>query len=407
MIRSLLLLLALTGPVLAQAPDTSARPAPRGTPPPVSDFASWLDGFRARAEAQGIRPATVDSALADIRFLPDVIRRDRSQNEFTKTLWAYLDTAVSDLRVTNGRRALARHAKTLSAIEARHGVPAEIVVAIWGLESSYGAVRGGTSTLSALATLAFDPRRAEFFEQQLLDALRILDAGDTSAARLRGSWAGAMGHTQFMPTSFLAHAQDWTGDGRRDIWGDDPRDALASTAAYLAANGWIAGLPWGTEVTLPDGFDYRLTGERVTRPTADWQTLGVRATTGSLPGTDALSIRVPAGHEGAAFATTANFRVLETYNTADAYVIAVGHLADRIAGGPPIRAGFPRQDRALTFEERVEMQRLLADRGFDPEKFDGLVGPLTLDAIQRWQAATGLVPDGYVDPDLLARLRDG
>jgi membrane-bound lytic murein transglycosylase B len=215
-----------------------------------------------------------------------------------------------------------------------------------------------------------------------------------------------MGHTQFLPSSYLAHAVDGDGDGDRDIWGDDPVDALASAAAYLVANGWEPGRPWGVEVTLPDGFDYLLTGERITKIAAEWQSLGVRPRAGgTLPPGPGISIRVPGGAQGTGFATYPNFRALESYNTADAYVIGVGHLADRIAGGAPLRDGWPRGDRALSFDERVELQRLLAARGFDPQKTDGLVGPLTLEAIRRWQAARGLTPDGYMSPALLDRLR--
>ncbi|WP_299816705.1 lytic murein transglycosylase [uncultured Jannaschia sp.] len=402
--RGIALLLGLTLPGACGAQEP--RPLPRPILVREVPFAAWLAGFRARALAQGIAGATFDAAMRDVAPLPDVIRRDRNQSEFTRTIWDYLDTAVSEPRVANGRRAMARHADALAAIEARHGVPAEIVVAIWGLESSYGAYRGDVDTLSALATLAADSRRPDFFEAELLAALAILETGEAAAGDLRGSWAGAMGHTQFMPTSWRDHAVDAAGDGRRDIWGDDPTDALASTAAYLAANGWTSGQPWGAEVVLPDGFDYRLTGERVEKSPAEWTALGVRTTDGGpVPEGGPASIRVPAGHEGAAFVTYANFAVLESYNTADAYVIGVGHLADRLAGGPPLRGGWPRGDRALSRAERIELQERLRAAGFDPLKIDARIGPDTLDAIQRWQASEGLVPDGYVDVDLLERLR--
>jgi len=392
--------------------DTPPAAGPGEAPPATGptedppDMAAWIAAFRPRALAAGISPATFDAAMAGVDMLPDVIRLDRNQSEFTKTLWVYLDTAVSDLRVTNGRAALARHADDLEAIEARYGVPAEIVVAIWGLETSYGVFRGDTPTFSSLATLAAEGRRADFFEMQLLAALRIVEAGETAPSRMRGSWAGAMGHTQFMPTSFLERAVDHDGDGRRDIWGDDPLDALASAANYLRGHGWRTGEPWGLEVTLPDGFDYSLTGVGKERAAAEWAALGVAGAAGqALPANPSVSIITPAGHEGAAFARYPNFDVIERYNPADAYVIGVGHLADRIAGGPGIAAGWPEQDRALTRDERIEMQETLTGAGFDPGGVDGLVGPLTLAAIQRWQAAHGLVPDGYAGPRLLDRMR--
>ncbi|PWJ21986.1 lytic murein transglycosylase [Jannaschia seohaensis] len=401
MIRALLLTLVLSTTACAQ-PVTSPRPAMRGAASPSLD--AWLAGFRETAQAAGISDATWTRATRGLAYRADIVRRDRTQSEFTKTVWDYLDTAVSDARIRNGRAALAYHRADLDRIEATHGVPAEILVAIWGLESSYGAFKGDTPTLEAIATLAFDARRAALWEREFLAALQIVERGEAVPATLRGSWAGAMGHTQFLPSSFLAHAQDWDGDGRRDIWGT-PVDALASTATYLKANGWQTGRPWGTEVVVPEGFDYLLTGERTTKTGAEWAALGVRARSGALPEGPGISIRVPGGHQGTAFATTPNFRALESYNTADAYVIGVGHLADRIAGGLPLIDSWPRGDRALTFDERVEMQRRLAAAGFDPQKFDGLVGPLTLEAIRRWQAARGLVPDGYMSPQLLARLR--
>lgn len=403
-ITTLLACLALATPLAAQ--DAALRPTQRPLVEQAVDFGVWVAAFRDRALAAGIDPAIFDAAMSGVEHLPDVIRRDRNQSEFTKTIWDYLDTAVSDLRVANGRRAMAEYADVLERIEAKYGVDKEAVAAIWGLESSFGAFRGDVSTLSALTTLAADSRRSAFFEEQLIEALRILQFGDTRAAALRGSWAGAMGHTQFMPISFRDHAVDFTGDGRRDLWGDDPTDALASTAAYLKANGWTTGQPWGIEVVLPDGFDYLLTGERVEKSPDEWTTSGVRTVAGDpLPQGGLASIRVPAGHTGAAFATYGNFRAIETYNTADAYVIGVGHLADRLAGGPPIAGGWPRGDRALTYDERVEMQERLRAAGFDPLKIDAKIGPDTLDAIQRWQKAQGLVPDGYANPALIERLR--
>ena len=412
------LAVVVMGAVEAQAVERSVRPLPRTETADAAGAAAvaqtdpalvdWVAAFRPRALAQGIDAAVFDRAMATVGVLPDVIRRDRSQAEFTKTLWDYLDTAVSDLRVRNGQEAMIRHHVALRGIEEAHGVPAEVVVAVWGLESAYGTFRGSTHTLSALTTLAAEGRRAAFFEAQLVAALRILQAGDVSPEDMRGSWAGAMGHTQFMPTSFLDHAVDGTGDGIRDIWGDDPTDALASTANYLESFGWRAGEPWGLEVRLPDGFDFAQTGEGVRRAAAEWTAAGVTAADGSaLPASDAVSILVPAGAQGTAIARYPNFGVIERYNPADAYVIGVGHLSDRIAGGRGFAGGWPRGDRALTGDERREVQRRLRGEGFDPGGVDGRVGPLTLAAVRGWQAAQGLTPDGYVGPGLLTRLRGG
>ncbi|GGH28016.1 murein transglycosylase [Cribrihabitans marinus] len=385
-----------------------ARPAtaPRTVAAQVDGFAPWLDGFKARAVAEGIRPATVERALNGVRPDPEVIRRDRNQSEFSKTIWDYLGTAVSDTRIANGRAALARHGDVLERIEARYGVEKEIVTAIWGLESAYGGFRGSDSVIRSLATLSHDARRAAFFETQLIAALKILDAGDVGPRAMTGSWAGAMGHTQFMPTSYLEHAVDFTGDGRRDIWSDDPSDALASTAAYLAGFGWTKGQPWGVEVQLPEGFDYTSARRELTRLPSRWAQMGVVDMDGR-PVADhgEASILLPAGAQGAAFMIFDNFEVLERYNTADAYVIGVGHLADRIAGGDPIRGDWPHGDRALSLAERRELQERLTRAGFDTQKIDGLIGPLTIGAVRDYQAANGLLPDGYASLRLLERLR--
>jgi membrane-bound lytic murein transglycosylase B len=369
-------------------------------------FAAWVSGFRSRALAAGIAPATFDTAFRGARFDASVLERDRNQSEFTKTIWDYLDSAVSDARIENGRAALLRNRELLERIETAYGVEKEVVVAIWGLESAYGTFRGDYPLIGTLATLAYDARRSAFFEDQLLAALQIVQSGDVAAGAMTGSWAGAMGHTQFIPTSYLSFAVDFTGDGRRDIWSDDPTDALASTAAYLAKSGWQDGKPWGVEVTLPQGFDYGGTGERVKRTVAEWQALGVRTVGGgALPDHGIASVLLPAGARGAAFLIFANFQVIERYNTADAYVIAVGHLADRIAGGPPIAADWPREDRALKFDERVELQERLALAGFDPGGVDGRIGPNTIAAVRAFQRSIGAVPDGYASLDVLQKLR--
>jgi len=369
-------------------------------------FQRWIGTFRARATAQGISGSTFDRAFLGVRYDADVIRRDRNQSEFTKTIWEYLDSAASDSRVRNGKAALRKHRVALDAIEARYGVKKEVVVAVWGLESSYGSYRGSNDVVRSLATLAYDGRRGTFFEAQLIAALKILQSGDTGPRDMTGSWAGAMGHTQFMPTSYLDHAVDFTGDGKRDIWSNDPTDALASTAAYLAGFGWTKGQPWGVEVTLPGNFNYALANRKVTRSPAAWANLGVTDTKGrAVPNHGKASILLPAGGKGAAFMIFDNFAVIERYNAADAYVIGVGHLSDRLAGGPTIQADWPRGDRALTFDERQEMQRRLTAAGFSTQGVDGRIGPKTLEAVRAYQQSQGLAADGYASLSLLKRLR--
>jgi membrane-bound lytic murein transglycosylase B len=395
-----------------RAPEVSILPVARGgvemTTLVTSNIAfdRWLAGFRERAITEGIRPDVLDAAFTGIRYNTDVIEKDRNQSEFTKQIWDYLDSAASEDRVRNGRAALQANAALLAQIERRYGVEAEVVTAIWGLESAYGTYRGSTPIIEALATLAYDGRRGPFFEQQLIAALQIAQAGDVSPRGMTGSWAGAMGHTQFIPTSYLAHAQDFDGDGKRDIWSDDPADALASTAAYLAEFGWTKGQPWGVEVLLPEGFDYSQTGERIKKSPADWAAMGVRDTEGNrVPNHGRASILLPAGARGVAFMIFDNFHVIERYNTADAYVIGVGHLSDRIRGAGPLRSGWPREDRNLRFAEKQEMQVRLTQAGFDTQGVDGVIGPNTIAAIRAFQKTQGLMPDGYASYEILQRLR--
>lgn len=369
-------------------------------------LSQWLDAFRHRAAAAGISAAVMDQALSGLEYDADAIRRDRNQSEFTKTIWDYLDSANSEARVKNGKAAIAKHRAILQRIEDRFGVEKEVVAAVWGLESAYGTFRGAVPTIQSLATLAYDGRRGAFFEGELLAALKILQSGDTVAANMKGSWAGAMGHTQFMPSSFLAYAVDFDGDGKRDIWGDDPTDALASTAAYLAHFGWKKGALWGAEIALPPGFDYDQTSERVKKPVAEWQAMGIRlADGGDLPDFGTASVLLPGGARGAAFLIFSNFQVIERYNTADAYVIGIGHLSDLLKGGAPIRAAWPRDLRALTFDERIELQQRLTQAGFDTFGIDAKMGPNTIAAVKAFQRATGVVPDGFPSLDVLQRLR--
>ncbi len=396
---------APTGPSLVPLTQPE-RPEPVPTPDQAA-LDAWILAFQPRARAAGVAQATLDAALKDLAFLPLVVERDRTQSEFTKTLWEYLETAVSDLRVTNGQEKLRELPRLLAEIEGRYGVDRHAVVAIWGLESAYGTFRGDVPTIAALASLAAEGRRQAFFEEQLIAALRILEQGDTTPEGMVGSWAGAMGHTQFMPTSYQALAVDFDGNGRRDIWSDDPTDALASAARYLQDAGWVTGAPWGVEVTIPEGFDYLQADRRIRRLPSYWTAQGVLDVDGA-PVPDSAgegSILLPAGYQGAAFMIFANFAAIERYNTADSYVIAVGHLSDRLRGGPPLAGSWPLGDRALTFDERQELQRLLTAAGYSTQGVDGRIGPNTVDAIRAYQDAGGLVPDGYASPGLLARLQ--
>lgn len=381
-----------------RAPD----PVPRAVP--NAGWDAWVEGFRARAAAAGISRGTLDTAFRGAGFLPEVIEKDRNQTEFKRSLEDYLNIAASDERVSLGRQKYAQYSGVLAAIEARYGVEGNVVAAVWGLESFFGTRRGNVPVISALSTLAYEGRRGAFFESQLLAALKILQAGDVSAGAMTGSWAGAMGHTQFIPTSYLAYAVDFNGDGRRDIWSEDPTDALASTAAYLARSGWTRGLPWGMEVSLPAGFDTGLLGRAKGRSAADWQALGVRSADGrTLAGGSIIA----GGNAGGAphFLLTQNFATILRYNNAQNYAIGVGHLSDRLVGRGPVQASFGTDAAGMTRADRQELQRLLTAKGFDTEGSDGVIGAKTRAAISAYQASVGLPVTGEPSLELLRRLR--
>lgn len=338
-------------------------------PTPNSGYDSWVAAFIDRARREGISQEVLDTAFGNAGFLPGVVSRDRNQTEFTRTLEDYLAIAASDERVSNGRAAFAAHRSLLQSLEDSYGVDAEIIAAIWGLESSYGTRRGNIPVISSTSTLAFDGRRGRFFEGQLLAALRILQNGDITAPLMTGSWAGAMGHTQFIPTSYEAFAVDVTGDGRRDIWSDDPSDALASAANYLQRNGWTRGLRWGREATGD-------ASGRIVQPQAG----------------------------GPRFAVTDNFNVIKRYNNSDAYAIGVGHLSDRIAGGGPLVTPFPPDANGMTKADREELQRRLTAQGFDTDGVDGVIGTNSRAAISAYQQSVGLPATGEPSLELLRRL---
>lgn len=371
-----------------------------------SGFARWIAGFQNRAKAAGISNQTLQAAFEGVQYLPDSIRRDRNQAEFVNPLSEYMATAASDTRVQNGRALVRQHANLLNRIEATYVVPPHIVAAVWGMESNYGQRRGDVPLISTLATLSYDGRRGRFFEQQLIAALRILQRGDVAPEKMTGSWAGAMGHTQFIPTSYQAYAVDFTGDGKRDIWADDPSDALASTAAYLRHFRWQLGQPWGVEVLLPQNFDYRLSDRQSRKSPAGWGQLGVRGVDGNVvPNHSEATLITPTGAQGPAFLVFRNYDVISRYNNAQAYIIGVGHLGDRIRGLGPLRRPWPDGERTLLRAERVELQQLLTAAGFSTGGVDGKIGPNSRAAIRGYQRSIGLPTDGYASLSLLRRLR--
>ncbi|OGB10606.1 MAG: murein transglycosylase [Burkholderiales bacterium RIFCSPLOWO2_12_FULL_64_33] len=402
-----------TPPPASAPPATTSTPAQdaaasTGSPTAGVDhtagFAAWRDAFSAQALQAGIQPRTVREVLGQAQWQPRVVELDRAQPEFTRTPWAYLDSAVSPQRIAQGQAKLAEHSAALEAAAARYGVPATVITAIWGMESNYGSNFGTFRTVDALSTLAYEGRRRAWAQAELLAALRIVDQGDIAADRMLGSWAGAMGHTQFLPSVFLAYAVDADGDGHRDIWGSIP-DVTASTAHFLARSGWQAGEPWGVEVQLPASFDHARADPSVRQTTAQWDAEGVRGIDGqALPTLASASIVTPAGARGPAFLVGGNFRVILRYNNSVNYALGVALLARQIGGGGPVVAAWPRDLAPLSRQQLQELQEALNRKGFAAGTPDGVMGPATRAGLRDYQRSIGVVADGYPTVELLERL---
>ena len=372
----------------------------------AADFPNCVERLWPDAARRGVSRVTFEHFTASLA--PDLSIMDKldAQPEFTKATWDYLDVLVSDERIARGREVLTQYAPVFAAVARAYGVDPAIIAAIWGVESNYGTMGGDRSVIRSTATLACVGRRQDYFREEFLSALEILQRGDVPAERLVGSWAGAFGPTQFMPSSFKRYAVDFDGDGRRDVVDSIP-DVIASTANNLKTDGWVAGQPWGYEVMLPRNFDYLLADRSKQMSLGQWEALGIRrAGGGSFREPDARAyLLMPAGARGPAFLMLQNFRVIMKYNPAEAYALAIGHLADRLRGAGPFVQPWPREERVLSLDERYEMQQLLARRGFDTGEPDGMFGPRTRLAIRNYQASIGEIPDGFASSGLLNRLR--
>ena len=370
------------------------------------EFADWRAAFLGHARSQGLAGKILAGFESRATLLDETLSRQQAQAEFLLSTADYMARVVSAQRVADGRDALAATQEALAEIELSRAVDRGILTAIWGIESSYGQQRGSFPVLDALASLAACGRRREMFEAELLAALRIIEAGAADAGNLVGSWAGAMGHVQFMPSSYLEHAVAFRGSGRPDIWSDDPRDALASAANYLARHGWTDGLPWGFEIRLPTGFDLSLTGLAVEMPAEAWQDQGIRIPGRfSAAGMGETSIIIPAGATGPAVLVTRNFHVLRRYNNSLNYALAVGLLSELVLGRGGLAKPWPSGIRPLTLAQTVELQQLLSGHGHDTGGIDGIAGPSTVASLQAFQDSAGLVPDGLVDQAALDLLR--
>jgi membrane-bound lytic murein transglycosylase B len=391
----------LTVLILSVALVATARADPIGDAVASSSRVNaFLDALWIDAQKQGITRATFDRALAGFTPDPRVIAATHREPEYGKPVGDYVNAVASRSRIAEGAAKAAQWARVLDAIEQRYGVERWIVLALWGIESSYGADSDHWDVIRSLATLAEARYRDPYFRNELLIALRILQEGHVARERMLGSWAGAMGQPQFMPSSFYTYAVDFTGDGKRDIWTSVP-DVLASIANYLARSGWQRGRPWGYEVALPSGFDYR----RSRAALAEWTQLGVRrADGGALPGMGDGFLLFPSGAAGPAFLVTANFNVIKTYNNSDVYALGVGHLADRMHGGAPFRAAWPKDDPQLSRDARMALQHKLADLGYPVHDFAGRLDFDQRDFIRELQTKFGMVPDGQPTPALMQRL---
>ncbi len=401
----------------------ASPPSPTPHPPPVTPaaaaasgvstdelalqqgFARWVAGFVESARAAGVDDATLHVAFDDAHYVARAVVSDRAQPEFTRAPWDYVEAIVSPPRVQHGQQKLAEVQSALDAAAARYGVPQATIVAIWGMESDYGANFGDIPTIDALATLGFEGRREAWARSQLMAALKILQSGDIDRAHMIGSWAGAMGQTQFIPSAFLSFAVDADGDGRRDIWGS-MADVAASTANFLARSGWQTGQPWGAEVKLPDGFDAGRADDSVRQASAQWAGEGVQTVDGTpLPDFPDGAILLPAGARGPAFLVGPNFRTILRYNNSTSYALAVSLLAQRIGGGPDVQGAWPRDLQPLSRDQLKALQSALNDRGFAAGSADGQMGPATRQALRAWQRTQGLPADGYPTPAMLTTLQ--
>ncbi len=372
-------------------------------------FSQCLAGLKSQAAAQGVNAATFQRHTGDL--VPDLSVLDllNAQPEFTTPLWDYLAGLVDEERVTDGRAMLATHRDLLRQVAQQYGVDAETVVAVWGVESDYGRIFGKRPLLTSLSTLSCHGRRQAFFRGEFIAMLKLLQAGDIVAEGLVGSWAGAFGHTQFMPSTYARIAVDGDGDGRRDLVGSIP-DALASTANYLKRAGWRTGQPWGYEVKVPAGFDASLAGRGKRRPLSDWVARGVTRVDGTAiaPSDTAAALLLPTGAKGPAFLVFRNYDAIYSYNAAESYALAIALLSDRLRGGAGLSTPWPTDDPGLSRAERRELQQLLLARGHAIGEADGLIGTLTRRAIQAEQQRLGLSPaDGRAGRKVLEALQAG
>jgi membrane-bound lytic murein transglycosylase B len=372
-------------------------------------FENFIQSLWPAVQKSGISRDLFDRAFAGIvEPDPQVLKLANTQPEFTTATSDYLLKAVTPIRIDTGKTMLAANSDLMNAIEKKYGVSKYAVLGIWGMESNFGKDEGSMSVMRSLATLIYSGTKKDYARAQLMSAFQILKRGNRSPENFVGSWAAAMGHTQFIPSSYISYAVDWNGDGKKDIWGTK-EDALASTANYLAKAGWKADRPWGWEVRLPEGFDRGLIGRTHWRPVSEWVKLGlVPATAKSFAAPNAAAfVVIPQGIAGPAFLVTQNFMAIMDYNQSHSYALAVGHLGDRIRGSGPIQASWPDASVDLSVPQRKELQRLLNARGFGTGGADGRIGAATYEAVLAFQKKSGMPLDGVPSLKVLERIRKG
>jgi membrane-bound lytic murein transglycosylase B len=395
---ALFLLLAGFGPSAALA-------AEGVSPEQQARFDAFITSFRDEALAQGVTGETYDLAMSGLIPNPRVIELNNSQPEFVRPMWEYIDGAVSERRLELGRQQIAANAALFDRLEGNYPVPREVLAAIWGMESNFGENKGGHNLFQALSTLAYDGRRQDFGRSQLIAALKISQEEGIAPSEMVGSWAGAFGHTQFIPTTFLAHAVDGDGDGKRDLW-NSAADALASAASYLEQSGWEGDRDWGFEVKLPEGFNYAIANANDERPMGAWSQMGITRFNGDpLPQGDMeAEVLLPVGANGPAFLITENFGAIMAYNSATSYALAISVLSDRLRGRDGIQGMWPYGEEQLSLTQRIALQEGLDAIGYPTGGADGIIGPLTREAIRAFQQSQGMTPDGFPSATLLTRV---
>ena len=372
---------------------------------PPTAFAGCISELRTEASAKGIKPAIFDTAFTGIEPDQTVLDAMDTQPEFETPVWEYLATLVSERRIAEGQVRMLTWAPVLARAEKEYGVDRFTIVAVWGVESDYGRIMGKRSLVRSLATISCAGTRQRYFRGELMAALQILQAGDVKPEALRGSWAGAFGHTQFMPSTFQKSAVDFDGDGRRDLVGSIP-DALGSVANYLKRAGWTGGQPWGYEVRLPKDYTGP-SGRHARAPIAEWTHLGIVRVDGSeLGGEGPAALLLPTGTRGPAFIVLRNFDAIHSYNASESYALAIAHLSDRLRGSASFKTPWPTDDPILSRTERRELQERLIERGFLAGDADGIVGSRTVAAVKAFQASAGLPSDGYASASVLKALKE-